>query len=305
MHKLLALFLFLPLGLNAQTFQSNDGHFGANLGLVVNFGSHVNAIGLNLNGYYTNYFVQVNAGNCFQFNLTSYGKRSNFIENRSTIGALLLAGKRQQKPDFELDAMLHNTSYNYGLGFNYIYYYDNAGTSQFSGAWNVHLKKISLMFENDVFGGQSKDRFRTGHIIAQYRLNDQMKITAGLNIWTGETRHSVWQRIKMDKMPSGFRALEDLPYGNTSHGILYVGLSRVLPLYGQVAQMRIGIDSENLRHSFQNRLMHDLIWLPKSMERNTPHYPRLDENGCPVFEKSQVRKSRLYYQIGLNEYTSN
>ncbi|MES2799596.1 MAG: polymorphic toxin type 23 domain-containing protein [Bacteroidota bacterium] len=295
----------LPLLSSAQSYQSTDGHFGLSAGLVLNFGTHVNALGINLNAFYTDYFFQVNAGNSFQFNINSYGKRRNFIENRTSLGLQLLAGKRQQTPDFELDASLHNTSFNYGVGFNYIYYFDNAGTSQFSGAWALHIKKLSIIHENDVFGGQHKDRFRTGHFVAQYRLNEDVKISAGLNIWTGETRHSIWQHIETEKMPSGFRVLEDLLYGRTSHGVLYAGVHYRIPFYGQVAQARIGIDSEHIRHAVQNRLMHDLLFLPKKIERNTPHYPRLDEEGCPVFEKELVRKNRFYFQLGSNEYLTN
>lgn len=117
---------------------------------------------------------------------------------------------------------------------------------------------MSLIHENDVFGGQAKDRFRTGHFLAHYRLNEHIKLTAGLNIWTGETRESKWNKSPGIKMPNGFRDLSPLPYGKTSHGLLYGGIHINLPMYGQVAQARIGVDSEHVRHSFQNRLMHDL-----------------------------------------------
>ena len=71
--------------------------------------------------------------------------------------------------------------------------------------------------------------------------------------------------------------------------------------YGNILQMKVGVDSERFRHAFQNRLTHDLIILPKKVTRNTPHYPRLDENGCPVFEKELVRKDKWYFQVGLND----
>jgi hypothetical protein len=105
----------------------------------------------------------------------------------------------------------------------------------------------------------------------------------------------------MKNQPSGFRLLEDLPYGRTSHGIAYGGVYYNLGA-GQNVHLKLGIDSEHLRHSVQNRFIHDLLFLPKKIERNTPHYPRLDETGCPVFEKSTVRKNRFYYQQGLNEH---
>ena len=273
------------------------------VGLLLNVGTHVNTIGISLNSYYQDFFYQVNAGSSFTYNLTGYGNRKNFWESRNSLGLLLLGGKKEMKPDFQLNGLLHNSAFNYGIGYNYIWYFDNVKTSQLSGGWGVHVKSFSLLLENDIFGGQGKDRFRTGHVTMNYRLND-FKITTGLNIWTGETANSEWQKSSLDKCPSGYRELDNLLYGKTSHGILYGGLSYNLG-YGQFTTMRIGIDSENIRHAFQNRLMHDLIFLPKRIERKTPHYPRLDEFGCPVFEGSLVRQSKFYYQQGLNENWSN
>ncbi len=273
------------------------------VGILFNVGTHLNNIGISLNSYYHDYFYQINAGSTFTINLTNYGKRKNFWESRNSLGLILLAGKKEMTPDFQLNGLMHNSTYNYGFGYNYIWYFDNAKTSQLSGGWAVHLKSFSLLLENDIFGGQGKDRFRTGHITMNYRLKD-FKFTTGLNIWTGETANSFWNKESFDKCPSGYRELENLSYGKTSHGILYGGISYNLG-YGQFTTMRIGVDSEKIRHAFQNRLMHDLIFLPKKIVRKTPHYPRLDDFGCPAFEDSLVRKSKFYYQLGINENWSN
>jgi hypothetical protein len=125
------------------------------------------------------------------------------------------------------------------------------------------------------------------------------KFNAGFSIWTGETDRTDWQKIVFDGCPNGYRSLEDQPYGRTSHGITYVGFDCG---YGssQWLGFKIGIDSEHLLHQLQNRLMHDLIWLPKSLKRNTPHYPMLDKQGSPVFNKTDVRKSELFFHGGLN-----
>lgn len=293
--------ILVPSLLFGQTF-SNE-RLGTSVGLILNLGTHINRVGVSVNAYYTDYFYQVNAGSIFTLNLNGYGSRKKFWESRSSLGLMLLGGKRQITPDFQLDGLLHNTFYNYGIGYNYLWYYDNAGTSQLSGGWSAHIKNFSILFENDVFGGQAKDRFRTGHLTFNYRY-DLFKYSLGLYIWTGETKNSIWQKVPLDKCPSGFRILEDLPYGRTSHGILYGGVSYNLG-YGQIASARIGMDSDHIRHGFQNRFIHDLIFMPPNVERNTPHYPRLDENGCAVFEKDSVRKDRFYFQLGLNENWSN
>jgi hypothetical protein len=299
--KIFLLLFLIPLSSFEQTFKAEK--VGMSVGILFNVGTHLNNIGISLNSYYHDYFYQINAGSTFTINLTNYGKRKNFWESRNSLGLILLGGKKEMTPDFQLNGLLHNSTYNYGLGYNYIWYFDNAKTSQLSGGWAVHLKSFSLLLENDIFGGQGKDRFRTGHITMNYRLKD-FKFTTGLNIWTGETANSIWNKEGFDKCPSGYRELENLPYGKTSHGIVYGGISYNLG-YGQYTTMRIGVDSEKIRHAFQNRLMHDLIFLPKKIERKTPHYPRLDDFGCPVFEDSLVRKSKFYCQLGTNENWSN
>jgi hypothetical protein len=301
MKKLLFSLMLFPLLLTGQTYSSQL--FGISAGIVLNVGTHVNSIGFSFNSYYHDYFYQFNAGSMLTYNFQSYGGRKNFWESRNTLGLVLLAGKKQLDPDFQLNGLLHNTSYNYGIGYNYIWYFDNANTSQRSGGWSAHVKNFSILFENDVFSGQAKDRFRTGHLAFNYRYQN-LKFTTGLYIWTGETANSVWQKVPLDQCPSGFRLLEELPYGRSSHGIVYGGI-QFHPGFGQIVQARIGIDSEHIRHGFQNRLTHDLILLPKKIERNTPHYPRLDENGCAVFERSQVRKNKFYFQQGMNENWSN
>lgn len=301
MKSKLFIFLFLPAVLFGQQFSSSK--FGGTVGLFFTMGTHKHSYGINLKAYYADYFYQLNVGNSFTWNAYSFGSRKKFFESRTSVGALLLADKRKETIDFELDGLNHQTQANYGIGYNYLIYWDNAKTSQLSGGWSMHIKNFSMKFENDVFGGQAKDRFRTGHLTASYLYN-QFKWTLGLSMWTGETAGSNWVKMPMDNCPSGFRYLDELPFGKTSHGILYGGMTTSLP-YGNTAHFRVGVDSENVRHFFQNRLTHDLILLPKSIERNTPHYPRLDQYGCPTFEKDSVRKDRFYMQFGLNDNWGN
>lgn len=291
------LFLFTSFCSSAQNYFKD--HFGATAGVTLNFGTHITAIGLNLKGYYTDYFFQVNAGSTVYFYEKGLADRTSFWESRNTLGLVLLGGKKQMNRDFQLDGLNHQTSYNLGIAYNYVLYFDNAGTSQRSGAFGFHVKNVSLYHENDVFGGQAKDRFRTGHFYVSYR-SDDFKVGAGFNLWTGETSGAHWERIKMDKTPNGFKILEDLPYGKTSHGILYGAFIYNLP-YGQDFHFKLGIDSENVRHGLQNRLIHDLIFVPAKIERTTPHYPRLDSHGCPAFDKTDVRKAKLFLQYGFND----
>jgi len=298
----LAIFVFCSCYSNAQSFRS--GGFGGSIGLFYNMGTHQRSVGINAKFFYTNYFFQVNVGNSIVFHGISYGGRKHFFENRTTFGAVLLAGKKNATMDFDLDGLNHQTNYNLGLAFNYLIYTDNAGTSQLSGAWGLHFKNVSFKFENDIFGGQTLDRYRSGIITLSYKTQ-MIKYNLGLYIWTGETEGIPTIRVVIPGCPNGYRNLEGNKFGKTSHGMIYGGIQVNMP-YGNVAYFRVGADSEHVRQVFQNRLIHDVLYLPKKMRTHlTPHYPRLDEFGCGTFDPKLVRKDKFYMQFGLNDNWGN
>lgn len=290
------LLLLSPISFGQDYFAQ---HFGGSIGLVTNFGTHENRIGLSFNVYWTDYFVQTNLNSQVTFNFTNLGSRKKFWEMRNSAGILLLGGKKQTRIDFQLDGLNHQTNYNYAVGFNYILYTDNAGTSQRSGGFGMHLKEFSIYHENDVFGGQAFDRYRTGQIHFSYHYFDY-KFGLGVKLWTGKTRGAPFSPVYTNKMRGGYKDLENMPFGKTSHGILFASLTYNLP-YQQSAFFKIGIDSEQIRHAIQNRLVHDLIFLPKHVKHNSPHYPRLNKDGCPIFDKKLIRPNRFYMQVGTNE----
>lgn len=272
---------------------------GIQVGIVLDVGTHDFGIGVQLKSFIGFDYAQLNVGNTFMWKVYGLGNRTNYFENRFYAGGALMIGKKKSYVDFELDGLAHQTQRNFAVSYNFLIYSDNAGTSQLSGAFGMYIQNVSIKFENDVFSGQAKDRFRTGIFDISYRT-DKFKLNTGFYIWTGETANSFWDKsVRTKKMPSGYRSLEDLPYGKTSHGNVYGGVKFLIP-YGNIAHVRIGVDSEHFRHAVQNRLIHDLCFLPDKVKRNTPHYPRLNEDGCPVFEKKLVRKDQLYLQFGLN-----
>jgi hypothetical protein len=294
------------------TLCSNAQQIGAKVGVVINLGSHVNGFGINSSVFYSDYFYQINFGLQNKFNILSYGNRKLFTENRIAFGGLILGGKKNNSVDFDFHSLNHNTNYQYALGFNYLWYFDEVGTSQKSGSWSIHANQFSLLFENDVFGGQARDRFRSGILQISFRTNE-IKYFTNLYIWTGETKNSSWIKEKTHIHPNGYRILEHLPYGKTSHGILNLGVLlngsdltfQKRFLKSENYSIKLGIDSEQIRHFFQNKISHDLILLPGKINRNTPHYPRLDEEGKPVFEKQKIRKNKVFFQFSTNENWSN
>lgn len=271
---------------------------GIKCSVLISIGTHQTSFGIGLNAYAAIDNAQLNIGSTYRFYENSLGERCHFGEWRHTIGAVLMAGKKENPINMDWDGALHQSTKPYALGYAYIWYFDKVGTTQRSGTWNIGIDRVDIQLENDVFAGQSKDRFRTGNLFVSYR-DDFNKAGIGIQIWTGETRHSKWNKDSLPKMPSGFRDLTPLSYGNLNHGNLYLEYKRS-ELF-QTAGLRLGADSENARHIFQNRISHDLIFFPKKMERNTPHYPRLDEFGNNVFSRDSVRKSKPYFKVFLND----
>jgi hypothetical protein len=304
-QRLFVLFLLLFFWSNhskisAQTISIEN--WGIKIGVVAQFGTHINQIGLRSNAYFKYGFGQINLDNTSTFSISHLAGRKAMFENRLAIGGLILGGKRTQNPDFVWGSLNHQTAYQNAIGYNYLWYKDNAKTSQKSGGWALQFSDFQLFFENDIFAGFGQDKFRTGHLRIAYRYEDKI-FGAGLQLWTGETRGSRWEKTQLENCPNGYRLLEDLPYGRTSHGILFLEAKQSLA-HGNHASARLGFDSEQVRHLFQNRLSHDLIWLPNAIERHTPHYPRLDDDGCPVFYKNDMRKTLFFGQLGINNIWS-
>jgi len=75
--------------------------------------------------------------------------------------------------------------------------------------------------------------------------------------------------------------------------------------FGQFFSISTGIDHEKIRHFFQNRVIHDMYFMPDGINpsRNL-HYPMLDTEGNPfLFLKDQLlKKPSFYLQLGANTH---
>jgi hypothetical protein len=273
--------------------------FGAKFSLYLQFGTHEKAIGAGVNGFASIQNVQLNGSYSFRFMKKNLGSRCDFSEQRFGFGGVLRGGQEQNTINIDWDGALHQSKHPISLGYSYYWYIDPVGTSQHSGAWNLGIKRVDILFENDVFGGKGLDKYRTGALIISYRDSIQ-KASLGLKMWTGETNNSTWDKTPRAHQPSGYRDITQLPYGYLNHGIVFCGYHRQLFLNQNVG-FKVGVDSEFARHIFQNRISHDLILLPKSVKRHTPHYPMLNEKGEIVFSKKEARKSLIYSQFFIGE----
>lgn len=273
--------------------------YGIRFTLMASFGTHQNSIGAKISLYGGIQNIQINSGFTSRYFITNLGSRCHFWEHRIGLGGVVRWGKKENPENYQFDVALHNSKHNYSLGYGYLWYFDPVGTKQRSGTWNLGVKRVDIQFENDVFAGQSKDRFRTGALSVGYRDSIQ-QASIKLIMWTGETRHSTWYKDPNEKQPSGYRDLTKNPYGYLNHGILTIEYQHLLA-FNQSAGARLGWDSEYIRHVFQNRISHDLVMLPKNIERNTPHYPMLDEFGNNVWQRKDARKPKFYGKLFIGD----
>ena len=281
---------------NAQRWSWSN--WGLQVGISANFGTHVNQMGLKIQGYYTYKFFQVNAGNHIRFNTTNLGRRENFVTQRINTGIVFMGGKRNINPQLILDGLNHQSKYQYAIAYNYLWYFDNIGTSQNSGGFGFHVQQFSLLIENDIFAGTGHDRFRTSYLGIMYH-NDLYNISLNTKLWTGETRGTLLQNTTDSLYMKGFKDLRDTPFGRTSHGIISVGFDYQI-IYGNVVSAMAGIDSERIRNALQNDFMHNQVFFPKGWRRYNTIYPMLDAIGLPVHNKKDIAPAKPLIQLGIN-----
>jgi hypothetical protein len=283
-----------PFFLNSQTHQ-----FGFQTSIILQVGTPINRIGIGLSGYWQTPFSQVNIGNQSTLYFSGYGPRQGYFENRAHLGLIGLIGKQNLRPTAYFGELHHQSSRQLAFGYSYILYWDTRGTGQTSGAFGMQIRNYSFIFENDAFGFQGRDRFRTGRLTAAY-LDSTFQIQLQSIIWTGESRGGVRQVDSLYPGKFGYKDLSNTFLGRYSHGMLTIGAKHILPFH-QLIGAEIGLDHERIRHFFQNRLVHDFRFSKKNPSRMNPHYPMLQQDGTPyLFRNEQhIRKPKPVIQFGL------
>lgn len=273
-------------------------HIGAQVGLSVNFGTHVRQFGIRLQAYGTYEFTQLNVGHQIHFNFHHLADRKKYISNRSSLGLVILGGKRTSIPNFIFDGLNHQTEYDHGIAYNYVWYYDNAGSSQRSGGFGLHFQELSVHIENDLFSGTGRDRFRTSYFSIHYHTGE-FNLNINTQLWTGETWGTKLKNTRDSMYQVGYKDLRNTLYGNKSHGVFSVGIDYLLG-YGNRIHGAIGVDHERIRHGLQNKFMHDKPFIPSRWRDPNVNYPMLDDEGNPVHRKGKERPGRFFIQFGLN-----
>jgi len=123
--------------------------------------------------------------------------------------------------------------------------------------------------------------------------------------WTGSSHgQEVKHRQGESDYPArwGYRDISKNTGGGYSHGIWSIGYIRHIGS-GQNLGGYLGVDAEQIRNVVQNKVFHDMYFLPKFMKNpKNLHLPMKMENGENfLYENGQsIRSPRFVYQLSLN-----
>ena len=275
---------------------ADDWNTGATVGVTIYLGNKTDRIGIFAGAWIRYDFVQVNPGIRFYYNFKNLGPDGHYWEVNSYAGILFAWGKCDSTSNPFINNVSNHTKRRNSFAYSYNMYYDGIGTSQKTGTIALQLNKISLITENDLIG-DNKDRFRTAAMAIQYRHESTI---VGINIvlWTGEKG----DRITGTDYPARNGYKTKGRFGQHSHGILSLQAQQYIG-YGQNVQASAGIDAEQIRHMVQNKIIHDVVFLPARWVRNpSSHIPMLDtENEMFLYQPGQkIRKPTPYFNLAAN-----
>lgn len=273
-------------------------HLGLNLGLVSSFGTHFQRFGLSLQGYYVYNFAQVNAEIRLYDNFKNLGPPGEYAEMAATLGLVLAYGHKHSSYNRFLSPVSNQTRYNNSVGYSYTCWFNRIGTKQQTGIIALQFGHFSIISENDLFARPLLDRFRTGAILLQYQHRN---LQYGLNctMWTGQ----MGRQVKGNPhYPNGYIDTTGGRYTHYSHGLLSAQV-KYADAYGQFYQGNAGIDAEQVRNAVQNRLIHDLVFIPRKWYTPTnSHIPMLDTAGDQYLYKpgQKIKKPKPYINFNTS-----
>ncbi len=309
----IVILFFLNYNIYSQTKEKSG--FGITGGLSFSAGTHTNRVGVFLQSYSYYDFIQINLRTALNRDFTGIGACKKGFEFQANGGVLFSYGKPEDETSYFFGTTENNTYRPFSIGYSYNIYRNSYETSQATGTLGLGIRKFDIISENDIFATPASDKFRTAAIKITYTENvsdDLFGITGekngfklGVNaiLWTGNPRGT--RRITGSSYPSqyGYREITNGKYGKFSNGILNFS-GQYMFAYRQIVGANTGIDSEKIRHTLQNRLIHDVIFLPKFMKvQLNPHYPMLtDKKELYLFEKGQkIKPAKFYIKVNLND----
>ncbi len=301
-EKFVGFFLFLSLFTFSQDIPYRDQYIGLNAGLNISLGTHFQRVGVVLNAAYVNDHFQANAETRFYFSVRSLGPQKKHRECVTSLGILYGYGKQNSWYNPFYNSVSNQTGYKYAVGYSYNAYWNKIKTSQRTGIVALQFDRITIVSENDLLAPPSLDKFRTAGFLIQYQQDSLIQAAINLSMWTGKMGFQTPSADPHFRFGCYMDTVGSI-YPNYSHGLMS-GQFKYYLGYGQNAQANIGIDAEQVRNVVQNKIIHDMRFLPKSwIKHKNCHIPMLDETGNQYLylEEQKIRPAKFYFNVGGNE----
>ena len=286
--------LFCFQNTNAQQYQ--EGKVGVNVGIVFAIGTHIDRFGGVINAYYKTNNFQVNPELRVYFNAKNLGPDKPSIETVLSLGAIYSYGSLDTSNNDFYSPVANQTQHQNSFGYAYRFYFNNIETRQRTGLISIEVNNFNLVAENDLFAEPKLDRFRTGAFLIKYQ-KDNFQFAVNTTLFTGQ----MGNRITDESYPFNhtYENTEGGKYTEFSNGLLSAQFNYVDEFY-QNYQANIGIDYERVRHAIQNRLIHDILVMPKLTKNINAHIPMLDNKGEQyLFREGQKVKPMQFYMNGF------
>lgn len=293
--------LFLSFSYS-QDIPYREQSIGVNVGLNIALGTHFQRAGVVLNAAYVNDHFQANAETRFYFNLRSLGPRKKHGEITTSLGVLYGYGKQNTWYNPFYNSVSNQTGYKYAIAYSYNAYWNKIKTSQRTGIVALQFDKIAVISENDLLAPPSLDKFRTAAFLIQFQHDSLFQAAINCSMWTGKMGFQKPDEDSHFRFGCYMDTVGSI-YPNYSHGLLS-GQFKYYLGYGQNAQANIGVDAEQVRNAVQNKIIHDMRFLPKSWIKNRNcHIPMLDDKGNQYLyrEDQKRRPAKFYFNLGGNE----
>ena len=280
----------------------HDNRFGANVGINLAFGTHVQRLGVVFNAYYVNDHFQANAETRFYFNIKNLGPKKQYCEAVTSLGALYGYDVRKNYFNPFLSSISNQTQYRNSVAYSYNAYWNKIKTKQRTGIIALQFDKISLISENDLLAPPSLDQFRTAAFLIQFQQDSLFQTALNTTIWTGKMGFKTASTDPHFRFGCYMDTVGSI-YPNYSHGLLSAQIKYNVA-YSQNVQANIGMDAEQVRNVVQNKIIHDMRFLPKKWIKHTNcHIPMLDDKGNQYMygADQKIKPAKFYFNMGCNE----
>lgn len=277
-----------------------ENNYGVVAGFVISFGTHVNQFGVFIRTYYTYDRFQWNNDARVSIYFKNLGPTTPHPEFQISSGLLMGYGKKSSSENVFINKTSNQTNYENAVAYAFNAYFNNVKTSQQTGTVSFQWNHYYFNVENDLLAHARLDRFRTGALQVVYQ-KDNYRFAVSQVMWTGKLGKGIHDSNYPS--PNGYLDTTNSVYPNLSHGLLYMSVENVDPVFQQQFRGAIGIDAEQVRYAVQNKFIHDELFLPpKWRDKNNCHFPMIDcQNQHYLFKPDQkIRKPIFYFNTFVN-----